>query len=262
LITPRSYTKKLSKSENTVAKKLKAYLNESNEDSVHDLRTSIRRMLATADILPKQMRREKDLKKYLTNYERLLKLNAKVRDLDIVLSKMSSYKDDPAYSQLVRNLKKSRESELKPARRFASSTIGDKGLSLRANDLSGSTLRKRFSKSADRLAAKIEERLPIVVQEPANKLELHKLREDSRRLRYILELESSSEASKLLTVLESWQEVLGLIHDSDIFIMNFENQKESPRIKALLEREVSGRNENYEKFRATARESPSFRLPN
>ena len=262
MITPRSYAKKLAKSENTVAKKLKAYLKESNEDNVHDLRTSIRRMLATADILPKKMRREKDPNKYLANYERLLKLNAKVRDLDIVLSKLSSYKDDPAYGQVVRNLRTSRESELKQARKFASPIKDAEGFSLRANDLSGSTLRKRFNKTTGKLTAKIEERLPVVIQEPANKVELHRLRENSRRLRYTLELEKNPDASKLLAVLESWQDVLGLIHDADIFIMHFENEKDSPKIKALLDHEISGRNENYEKFRAIARESPSFRLPN
>ncbi len=259
MITPRSYAKNLSKSQDSVAKKLKVYLKDPNEDNVHDLRTSIRRLIVTSDILPKKMRREKDLKRYLANHEKLLKLNAKVRDLDIVLSKM---KDEGADSQTVRTLRKSRESELKKVRQFASSTKDDESFSLRASDLSGSMLRKRFSKSADKLATKIEARLPIVIQEPSNKLELHKLREDSRRLRYTLELENSPETSKLLTVLESWQEVLGLIHDSDIFIMHFENEKDTPKIKTLLEPEISSRNDNYEKFRSISRESPSFRLHN
>jgi CHAD domain-containing protein len=259
LITPRSFAKKLSKSEDMVAKRLKAYLKEPNEVNVHDLRTSIRRLLATADILPKKMRK-KDTKKYLASYKRLLRLNAKVRDLDIVISKLSEFKDDPANKQLLKDLRKSRESELKKASRFASSIEDEKGFSLRASDLSGGALRKRFNKSEDGLAAKIEERLPIVLKEPANKTELHELREDSRKLRYTLELENSPGASKLLTILEAWQEVLGVIHDTDIFIMHFEEENDSPNIKPFLEREISGRNENYEKFRAIARETPSFRL--
>jgi CHAD domain-containing protein len=259
LISPRSYAKKLSKSEDTVTKRLKAYLKEPNEANVHDLRTSIRRLLATADVLPKKMRKN-DAKKYLANYKRLLRLNAKVRDLDIVLSKVSEFKDDPANKQLLKDLRKSRDSELKKAHRFASSIEEDLGFSLRASDLSGGSLRKRFNKSAGDLAAKIEERLPIVLKEPANKTELHELREDSRKLRYTLELENTSSASKLLTVLEAWQEVLGVIHDTDIFIMHFEAENDSPSMEPFLEREISGRNENYEKFRAIARESPSFRL--
>ena len=262
MITPRSYAKQLSKSQNSVTKKLKAYLKDPTENNVHDLRTSIRRMTVTADILPKKMRREKDLKEYISNHEKLLKLNARVRDLDIILSKMSSEKNDPDYSEIVKDLSKSRESELKRIRSFGFSVKDEKGFSLRASDLSGSVIRKRFSKSADKLATKIEGRLPIVVQEPANKLELHKLREDSRRLRYVLELDSGPSTSKLLTVLESWQEVLGRIHDSDILILHFENEKDTPKIGKLLERETSSRNDNYEKFRSIARESPSFRLPN
>jgi CHAD domain-containing protein len=259
LITPRSFAKRLSKSEEFVAKRLKAYLKEPNEANVHDLRTSIRRLLATADILPKKLRK-KDAKKYLANYKRLLRLNAKVRDLDIVLSKLSDYKNNSTNGQLLKDLRKSRDSELKKAQRFASSIEADEGFSIRASDLSRGSLRKHFSKSAGELAAKIEERLPVVVKEPANKTELHELREDSRKLRYTLELEDSTSASKLLTVLESWQEVLGLIHDADIFIMHFEEENDSPKLRPYLEREISGRNENYEKFRTIARESPSFRL--
>lgn len=262
MITPRSYAEKLSKSERLVAEKVKDYLKEPSEDNVHDLRTSIRRMLATAAILPKKMRGKNKAKKYLSDYEKLLRLNAEVRDLDIVLSKMVAHDEEPSHRDLMKKLREGRESGLKKAQRFASSVRDEAGLSVQANDFSSSSLRKRFKKTVAQLSEKMAKRIRVVVREPANKMELHKLREDSRRLRYVLELDNSPDTSKLLTVLASWQEMLGVIHDADIFIERFKDGKGSSLVKPLLESETSSRNENYEKFRAIAKESPKFRLDN
>jgi CHAD domain-containing protein len=79
LITPHSYNETLSKSEKIVSDKVNAYLKEPSEENVHDLRTSIRRLLTTASILPKKIRAEKESRKYLEGYERLLKLNATIQ---------------------------------------------------------------------------------------------------------------------------------------------------------------------------------------
>jgi hypothetical protein len=59
LITPQSYTQSLSKSEKIVSDNVRAYIKEPSEENVHDLRTSIRRLLTTANVLPKKIRRQK-----------------------------------------------------------------------------------------------------------------------------------------------------------------------------------------------------------
>jgi CHAD domain-containing protein len=126
LITPQSYTHSLSKSEKSVSDKVKAYLEEPSEDNVHDLRTSIRKLLTTDNILPKKIRGEKESRRYLESHQKLLRLNARVRDIDIIiLSKLRDHGDDPAYAKLAKPLKKMRESSLKKAQRFAES-IEDK----------------------------------------------------------------------------------------------------------------------------------------
>jgi CHAD domain-containing protein len=88
--------------------------------------------------------------------------------------------------------------------------------------------------------------------------ELHKLREDSRRLRFTLEIDDTPETSRLAPVLEKWQDVLGKIRDSDVFILSFKDEQNSSEIKDVLEQEKSGRRENYEMFLEVAKESPSF----
>lgn len=258
MITPQSYAHSLSKSEKTVSDKVKAYIKEPSEENVHDLRTSIRRLLTTANVLPKTIRRQREFKRYLESYRKLLRLNAKVRNVDIILAKLPQHSDDPIFSKLASKLKEIRESSLKRGRRFASSIKNKKDFPVEAKELSSPVIQKRFRKTANILTKTLRTHLRIVIKEPRNLDELHKLREDSRSLRFTLEMDDSPETSKLLPVLEKWQDVLGEIRDSDIFISRVENGKLSSKLKEVLEKERSGRQENYERFLEIARESPSL----
>ena len=258
MITPQSYTENLSKSEKIVSDKVKAYIKEPSEENVHDLRTSIRRLLTTVNVLPKTIRRQREFKRHLESYRKLLRLNAKVRDVDIILAKLPHHGDDPVFSKLVGQLRQIRESSLKRAKRFASSIKGNKDFSVEAKELSSPLIQKRFRKTASTLTKTLKTHLRIVVRDPRNLDELHKLREDSRSLRFTLEVDDSPETSKLLPVLEKWQDVLGEIRDSDIFISRVEEGKFSSELKEVLEKERSGRQENYQKFLEIAKESPSL----
>jgi CHAD domain-containing protein len=258
LITPRSYSESLSRSEKIVSDKVKEYLKEPSEENVHDLRTSLRRLLTTANILPKKIRGQKESRNYLESCDKLLRLNAKVRDIDIVLSKLPHHGDDPAYAKLAVRLKNTREASIKKARQIASSIEDKKDLPIHPEEISAPLIQKRFKKTADTLARKLKKHLRIVVKEPKNLDDLHKLREDSRRLRFTLEIDDSPKTTKLLPVLETWQDVLGKIRDSDIFISHVKAERGSAEIKEVLEQEKSGRHDNYEKFLEIAKESPSF----
>jgi len=242
-----------------VSDKVRAYLKDPNEENVHDLRTAIRRLLTTANILPKKIRGQRESKKYLKSYERLLKLNAKVRDIDIVLSKLPHHGDDPNYAKLAKQLNAKRESSIEKAKRFASSLKEEKAVLVHTKDLSGPQIQSRFKKTARTLTKRLKKGLRVVTQEPENLDELHKLREDSRRLRFTLEIDDTPETSKLLPVLETWQDVLGKIRDSDIFITQFQGERDYPKFREVLEQEKSGRNENYERFLEIAKESWSLR---
>ena len=166
LITPRSYAEKFAKSEIDLSKRLGNYLKNADEENVHDLRTSIRRFLARSELLPRSIRAKGKWKKSLKDYGKLLRLNAEVRDLDIILSKLSVDKPNMASNSLVDDLNKARKSNLKRARRFASSVKNPQSLSIQAKDISSSTLRRRFSKLVERLVGKVEKRLPVVLKEP------------------------------------------------------------------------------------------------
>ena len=224
---------------------------------MHDLRTSIRRLLTTVNILPKKIRGEKESRRYLESHEKLLRLNAKVRDIDIILSKLPHNGDDPAFAKLAKELQKTRESSLKKAQRFAESIKDETSLPIETHKLSEPIIQKRFKKIAKALTETLKEHLHVVVKEPRNIDELHKLREDSRRLRFTLEIDDAPETAKLLPVLETWHEVLGKIRDSDVFISHFDDEKQPAKIGKVLERERFARKENYEKFLEIFKESPS-----
>ena len=257
MINPRPYLKRLSKAEDELDKRLKDYLKDGNEDNVHDLRTTIRRMLVTADLLPKEIRKRKRSKRYLGDAEKLLKLNAKVRDTDIILTKLTGHEE---YQSLLNESKLARESELKRAIILARSVKGKRGFSLHANDLDGSEVRRRFKKKVRKLIAEIEQLLKHVLDDPVDREALHQLREEARTLRYTLELDDNSFASDFVPILESWQEMLGNIHDSDIFIMHFEkaNRRGSGSIVVtdVLASEKRLRKQNYERFSSLAKERP------
>ena len=257
MITPQSYAHSLSKSEKLVSDNVKAYLKEPNEDNVHDLRTSIRRLLTTAKILPKEIRSEKLSRRYLESHQKLLRLNARVRDIDIILSKLPHHGDDPPYAQLAKQLQKIRQSCLNKALRFAESINDKTSLPIETHKLSKPIIQKRFKKTAKALTETLKEHLHVVVKEPRNIDELHKLREDSRKLRFTLEIDDTPETAKLLPVLETWQDVLGKIRDSDVFISHFEDERPPAKIEKILEQEKSDRKENYEKFLEIFKESPT-----
>lgn len=260
MITPQSYSEGLTKSEKQVSDRIKAYLKEPNEENVHDLRTSIRRLLTVANILPKKIRAKKESKKALSEYEKLLRLNTKVRDIDIIFSKLPKHGDDPAYSRLAKQLTKLRTSSIKKAGRFASSIRDSPKPIIKTSEISPKSVEKRFKKTASALGKQLKKRLEIVVKEPENTVELHKLREDSRRLRFTLELDDTPQSSKLAPVLETWQDVLGKIRDSDIFVSRLEHEKGTKKMEQVISQEKTERKENYEKFLEIAKESPKFSL--
>jgi CHAD domain-containing protein len=260
VISRRSYAEYLDRAERNVAKRVKTFLKDPDANIVHDLRTSTRRLLAAAELLPRRMRDKKKVRRRIADYERLMKLNAPVRDLDIILSKIPTQADDPANPRIAKSLTEVRGSALKPARRFASSIENRDSLTIQARDLSDSALEKRLNKTSRKLFTSMEKRLPVVLRDPAQKEELHLLREDSRWLRYTLEPAKGAKTLKLLAVLRSWQEILGVIHDSDVFIDYFQDQKKWPEAQALRSDEMVRRNRSYEEFLSMAKGNPVSKL--
>src|SRR4051812_30215632 len=68
--------------------RLDKYLIDPNENNIHDIRTSTRRLEAAFLASPKQMRNKK-ITQYVKESKRLFKANSEIRDFDVIIEKVS-----------------------------------------------------------------------------------------------------------------------------------------------------------------------------
>ncbi len=118
------------------------------------------------ELLPKKTRKARATRTFLTSLDEASEANAKVRDLDIVLSKLSTYKPDLSMEERILGIKETRESQLQAARRQTIALQNERVPRLREKDLSVPKLQKRLNKTTNQLIAAINGRLPIVLKDP------------------------------------------------------------------------------------------------
>lgn len=222
--------------------KLDKYLENPIEDNIHHMRTSLRRLEATYQSSPKQIRKKKKIKEFAKTGKRLFKINSNIRDIDIILEKlakegkMSEHQLEYYENPLVQD----RENQLEEARTIALDLRGIVVPSLYDKNKTDKNFEensiKRLAKISRKLKNKIETKIPIVIGDDSKITELHELRKDSKKLRYLIELVTNKENNdtseeninddtnilidnnnhKILEHLEKIQGMLGDIHDYDI----------------------------------------------
>src|SRR6266446_2525190 len=196
----------------------------------------------------------------MARIKELMKVNASVRDQDIILLKLSTYKQNSTYERLVEDLRKSRKSHLEQAKELASSVQKNPAPRVNPKDLSEPTLQKRHDKVVRKLSSKITSELPLVREDPSKVEQLHVVRRDCKQLRYVLEMGEFSRPPKPLVALRSWQDLLGTIRDHDVMITYLGGLKRSPGILSALNAEIESRNNSYRKFVEVSRENPVSRF--
>jgi CHAD domain-containing protein len=122
-------------------------------------------------------------------------------------------------------------------------------------------LEARFNKVVASLVEDIELSLPVVLTNPDKIKELHELRKDCKKLRYLLELiphqDSNSSNNKdvndkdihsMITTLEDIQDILGSIHDNDtaISFLKQVSRRKKWKVSHILYNEISERAKKYE----------------
>jgi CHAD domain-containing protein len=260
LIAHNSFAKEYDKFAKALARRVKAYHRDPNAENVHRLRTATRRLQAAFALLPKDARSEKKALKAMTRIKKLMKVNAIVRDQDIILAKLSTYKQNRTYERLMEDLRKSRKSHLEEAKELALDIQKDTVPRVRPRDLSDSTLEKRYNKVVRKLSSRITSELPLVREDASKVEQLHAVRRDAKQLRYVLEMSEFSKPPKALVTLRSWQDLLGTIRDHDVMIEYLKGLKKSPEIQLTLNTEIENRSKNYQKFVEASRENPISRF--
>jgi len=255
-----SYAAKYTRTRKILTKRLKAYLKDPNPENVRSLRIAMRRMHLSTELLPKKIRKAKTTQDFLTSLDEASKTNAKVRDLDIILSRISTYKSEVSIEERIARIRETRESQLQAARRQTVALQKIRIPRIKEKELSVPKLQKRLNKTTNKLIDTINGRLPMVLKDSNDAKDLHLLRMDCRRLRYLAELFRSKKTARLLSGLRSWQSQLGFIHDSDLTIDYLRKLGEAPDMQPILNDLVTQRMQAYEKFSSIAKQIASISL--
>jgi len=245
---------KFLKNSKRLDERIEIYLaDSSNEKHIHDVRTSLRRLDTFYSLLPKKLRKRN--RKLIEKCKSFFRANSKIRDLDIIRKKIAVLaKGEPDASKLDLQLQRRRKTELRQALGLAKA-LG-KISSLAIKGIPSSKIEKRMNKIIERLTIRIREMLPLVLSDDTKKEELHSLRKNCKKLRYVFEVLPQSHIKKYGKKLDSIiggkdlkeiQEKLGLIHDSDITMDYLQNSRQG-LAKQLVNKETAERNNLYIEF--------------
>ncbi len=252
----KEFEKKLNKRIKNYNQRLQQYIINPNDNNIHDIRVSIRRLETAYRILPKDIRSEKKLRVYIDNARKLFKLNAKIRDCDIICVKMESrYKDKT--TDIVNNLREFRSKEVQQAIELGKEILKIPIPKTNKYRIKRTKLDKRYSKILSNLEFSIQKNAIIALGDEQKIEELHSLRKDFKKLRYSLELVSNKNISETLKNFKNLQDRLGEIHDSDIIIEYLQEIEKKSRISDIIGLEILERRRKYHIFVDTFNETKS-----
>ncbi|MFZ0647828.1 MAG: CHAD domain-containing protein, partial [Nitrososphaeraceae archaeon] len=83
-VNPKEFVNICERNISRVSNKLDDYLTRQDEKNIHDIRTSVRRLDACYQTLPKKLRERKQMKKFVKKSKDLFKINSQIRDFDII----------------------------------------------------------------------------------------------------------------------------------------------------------------------------------
>jgi CHAD domain-containing protein len=224
------YIDRLERNIQRVSNRLDDYIKDTNEENIHDIRTAIRRLEASYRSIPSSKLRKKEaIREFVKSSKKLFSTNSEIRDCDIIIEKLSregQISQEDIQKSFKRSLIDHRKSKLTVATSLALELRKLSVPQLNRINISQKRLKKRYNKVISRFASRIEENLPLVVTNIEKVAELHEMRKDCKKLRYLLELlpnknsennrsEEDDYVLRLIEKLEKVQDMLGTIHDYD-----------------------------------------------
>ena len=209
---------------------------------------SIRRLESAYQILPKNMRKKEKVKEYVKQAKELFKLNAKIRDFDIICTNMELRYPDKT-RDLISSLKNSRIEQVKNANKLALKVSRLEIPKITRSDIKKSKLEKRYRKIIDNTILDIHRNSIISLGDERKISELHALRKSFKKLRYSLELVSDRKAmDHHLQNFKNIQDTLGEIHDMDIIIDHLRSIDKNSTYSEIISAEILHRSKKYNAF--------------
>jgi CHAD domain-containing protein len=236
-----------------VGNKLDDYLTRQDEKNIHDIRTSVRRLDALYKTLPKKVQKKKQMKRFVNNSKDLFKINSQVRDFDIINELIGKiYANHGNKNGVDINFENRRTRKLENAKVIAVELRKLPLPKVKKKSVPTAKLTKRFNKLINKYGSRVQLNLPLVTTDADKVAELHVLRKDCKKLRYLLELVSHDNSSdniisKMGEELQKMQDLLGAIHDCDATAAYLKRQKLQNK-KEIIEPILQERKKRYENF--------------
>ena len=243
-------------------RQLVRYLDDPDDEAIHDLRTSIRRLESAYRVLPRPGKTDAS-DRYLKQARHFFRLNSVIRDCDVMVEKLQQMGQDRK-SKLVSELRRTRGQELHHAMSEARKlhacprprlkTLPDGARHSTARSRRGSRPRLKTLQGGDSLlnsevhkrAMKFLSRRPIVLADEAKVEEVHAMRKDAKKLFYLLEQNERLATLKQMIDIKMFQRLTGDIHDADVTIEFLErHRKAHPEVDELLEMQRAERHVLY-----------------
>jgi len=244
MITKVTYQKEFQSDLKRVNSRLESYLEKQSEDNVHDLRTALRRVETRSQILQKRLRK-KELGDYLSLSKRLFKSTTEIRDLDIIKDQLSQRHHLSSNDPLIKEINARRKKLVPKSKKLSRKLEGAKP-EISSDNIKETKLRKKLQKLVSKRDRDITSLLPLVLKGPDRLEELHSLRMNCKKLRYILEATHSD--PKRIRTLVNWQNYLGKIHDYDVAVQYLSEVKSSPALVTIISEIKKTRNMQYAEF--------------
>lgn len=241
------YFEQLNKNLTKTSERLSAYLQDPNEKNVHDVRTSIRRLDAAFKILPKKTRQKAKMKKLASELRKFFKTNNQIRDFDIISQKLISQQSED-HKQILQLIDKKRKNRIVDAKLQAKSLQNFGYPKISRSEVTDAKLERKFKKILIKLIENIQELMPKVVKDSKFVEELHRLRKEYKKLRYVLELTEDPESSNFIKNLKQLQDILGSVHDSDITVDFLKKLPLKYKTDEIIKKENDSRTQMYQKF--------------
>ena len=185
-------------------------------DNIHDARASIRKLEAALSLMPKSFRRDRRSVSFMSRLESFYDLTTSLADHEAALRVLVAL--DPGSQPRAlppRTIQEQADLQTK-ARTLATLARGLIPPHVRRDDLSRRKLTARLRKRSATLARKVVVNGRGAAEGRHDIRELHRLRRDTRRLRYVIRyFEPSKGRSTLCQQLRSIQDFLGSVRDCD-----------------------------------------------
>jgi CHAD domain-containing protein len=246
-LAPRHLARAFDQNVATLDTRVDEFLKSGDSPTNAALRKATRRLRTSYSVLPKKVRRDARVKRYVSAAKKLSKATGRVRDLDTIAAWTMQISEGKDKRSFLSDLDRLRASNLRTALLKAKELRRLKTPWVDIRDLDESDEGKRAGKIERRLAKKVDKEFEEFLSTQEVEV-MHALRKDSKRLRHLLELIERDEATPLLGRLRSIQDDLGAIRDHDLVIDYLRSRVRLTSTRSLVREEIAKRHARLEDF--------------